>query len=108
MPASAPCSISLTKFPSALVSYRLADETDHHDRGEHDVGIEKLLGVENDQPRPQLDAASISAPITAIHERRNDCRNPAMTNGEAPGMMTFQKKLCRNRGTRQQRRLSMT
>ena len=42
------------------------------------------------QPRPQSEAASISAPITAIQARRKACRRPVMINGEAPGMMTFQ------------------
>ncbi len=46
------------------------------------------------QPKPQSEAASISAPMTAIQERRNDCRSPAMMNGEAPGMITFQNSAC--------------
>src|ERR1019366_6799556 len=42
------------------------------------------------QPSPQSEAAIISAPTTAIHARRNDCRMPVMMKGEAPGMITFQ------------------
>ena len=42
------------------------------------------------QPRPQSEAASISAPTTAIHARRKAWRSPVMMNGEAPGMITFQ------------------
>src|SRR5262245_33512262 len=42
------------------------------------------------QPRPQSEAASISAPTTAIHARRNAWRRPVMMNGNAPGIMTFQ------------------
>jgi hypothetical protein len=42
------------------------------------------------QPSPQSDAASISAPTTAIHERMKACRRPVMIRGEAPGMITFQ------------------
>src|ERR1700694_2882225 len=43
-------------------------------------------------PRPQSEAASISAPTTAIHARRKAWRSPAMMKGEAPGMITFQNK----------------
>jgi hypothetical protein len=46
------------------------------------------------QPSPQSEPASISAPITAIQERRKDWRKPAMMKGEAPGMMTFQNSAC--------------
>src|SRR5215211_367950 len=42
------------------------------------------------QPRPQSEAASISAPTTAIQARRNACRSPVMMNGDAPGRITFQ------------------
>src|SRR6185437_3276951 len=42
------------------------------------------------QPSPQSDAAIISAPITAIQDRRKACRRPVMMKGEAPGMITFQ------------------
>ena len=42
------------------------------------------------QPRPQSEAASISAPTTAIHARRKAWRRPVMMNGDAPGMITFQ------------------
>src|SRR6266699_7155728 len=35
------------------------------------------------QPRPQSEAASISAPTTAIHARRNAWRSPVMMNGDA-------------------------
>ncbi len=42
------------------------------------------------QPRPQSDAASISAPTTAIQDRMKAWRSPVMISGEAPGMITFQ------------------
>ena len=44
------------------------------------------------QPRPQLVAAIISPPTTAIHERANACRSPAMTNGSDPGSTTLRKR----------------
>src|SRR5580704_8342694 len=56
--------------------------------------LRNSLASKMTQPNPQSDAASISAPITATQERRNDCRNPAMMNGEAPGMITFQNSAC--------------
>src|SRR5262249_11569878 len=43
------------------------------------------------QPRPQLVAAIISPPTTAIHERANAWRSPAMTNGSDPGSTTLRK-----------------
>src|SRR5262249_13199230 len=46
------------------------------------------------QPSPQSEAASASAPTTAIHERRNACRRPVMMKGEAAGIITFQKRAC--------------
>src|SRR5262249_47912604 len=46
------------------------------------------------QPSPQSEAASISAPTTAIQARRKACRSPVMMKGEAPGMMTFQNSAC--------------
>ena len=42
------------------------------------------------QPSPQSEAAIISAPTTAIQQRRKACRMPVMMKGEAPGMITFQ------------------
>ena len=42
------------------------------------------------QPSPQSEAAIISAPTTAIQQRRNACRMPVMMKGKAPGMITFQ------------------
>ena len=42
------------------------------------------------QPSPQSEAAIISAPTTAIQQRRKACRMPVMMNGEAPGTITFQ------------------
>src|SRR5262249_50569132 len=42
------------------------------------------------QPSPQPDAARNSAPITAIHALKKDCRNPVMIKGDAPGTITFQ------------------
>ena len=44
------------------------------------------------RPRPavQPEAASISAPTTAIQARRKAWRRPVMMKGEAPGMITFQ------------------
>ena len=46
------------------------------------------------QPSPQSEAASISAPTTAIQARRKAWRNPVMRNGKAPGMITFQNSAC--------------
>src|ERR1041384_3357927 len=43
------------------------------------------------QPRPNDEAASISAPTTAIHARWKARRRPVMMNGSAPGTTTFQK-----------------
>ena len=37
------------------------------------------------QPSPQSEAASISAPTTAIQARRKAWRRPAMMNGEGAG-----------------------
>jgi hypothetical protein len=46
------------------------------------------------QPRPQSDAASISAPTTAIQARMKAWRSPVMIRGDAPGMITFQNSAC--------------
>jgi hypothetical protein len=59
--------------------------------------LRNCLASKITHPRPQLDAASISAPITAIQERRNDCRSPATINGDAPGTMAFRNDVCPKR-----------
>src|SRR5882724_9926145 len=56
--------------------------------------LRNSLASKINQPRPQSDAASISAPTTAIQERRKACRSPVMMKGEAPGMITFQNSEC--------------
>ena len=45
------------------------------------------------QPRPQLVAAIISPPTTAIHARAKAWRSPAITKGNAPGSTTFTKSV---------------
>ena len=44
------------------------------------------------QPSPQLVAAIISPPTTAIHERAKAWRAPAITNGKAPGSTILRKR----------------
>ena len=69
-----------------------ADHADHGERGQHHVGVEEFLGVEDHPAQTPVGGGEHLGADDRDPGAQERLAQPVMMKGEAPGMITFQNK----------------